>query len=126
MNDIKISLAIISDDILFWNLFIPLLVLNSPAMEIQICTTYAEINKKFQESKYNLILIDGGISSFSSIEVIQYIRMRKLVIAPIWFFPEIQSDSYFYKAKEMGVTRLIIKPFDPYLIVNEIKNLFNK
>jgi len=114
------NIAIISDDILFWNLFIPLLNRNIPGVQILVCGTYREIDKKIEKTACDLIIVDGGLSNLSSIELIQYIRMTKQILAPIWFFPEILADTYTLKAKEMGVNRFITKPFDPYIVIDEI------
>lgn len=122
----KINIAIISDDILFWNLFIPLLNRNIPGVQTLVCGTYREIDKKTEKTNCDLVIVDGGLSNLSSIELIQYIRMKKRILAPIWFFPEILADTYILKSKEMGVNRIITKPFDPYLIVDEITTLLNK
>ncbi|HEY6913987.1 MAG TPA: hypothetical protein VI413_04865, partial [Paludibacter sp.] len=62
----------------------------------------------------------GGLSNLSSIELIQHIRMKKRILSPIWFFPEIQTEKYILKAKEMGVNKFITKPFDPYVVIDEI------
>lgn len=122
----KINIAIISDDILFWNLLIPLLSRNIPGIQTVVCGTYREIDKKIEKITCDLIIVDGGLSNLSSIELIQYIRMKKRILAPLWFFPEILSDTYILKAQEMGVNRFITKPFDPYIIVDEIATLVKK
>jgi DNA-binding response OmpR family regulator len=116
----KINITIISDDILFWNLFIPLLNRNIPNVQILVCSTYSEIDKKTEKTNCDLIIVDGGLSNLSSIELIQYIRMKKRILAPIWFFPEILTEAYILKAKEMGVNKFITKPFDPYVVIDEI------
>lgn len=122
----KSTLGIISDDILFWNLITPLLNRNAPEIEIHICSTYQEINSKIEELSCDLIIIDGGLSRISSIELIQFIRMSKHAIAPIWFFPEILSDGYIRKVMEIGANRIIHKPFDPYVVTKEIESLLSK
>jgi DNA-binding NtrC family response regulator len=116
----KYSISLITDDIVFSNLLMPLLKRQIPDLQIQICNSYQEINNHFIKSNCDFILIDGGISSISSIEIIQYLRTIKLVVAPIWFFPEIVTSEYIYKSIQMGASKIINKPFDPYLIVGEI------
>ena len=116
----KYSISIITDDIVFSNLLVTLLKRELPDLHIQLCNSYHEINEHFGESKCDFILIDGGISSISSIEIIQYLRTTKLVVSPIWFFPEIVTPEYIHKSIQMGASRIINKPFDPYLIINDI------
>lgn len=120
------SIAIISDDVLFWNLFIPLLNRKKPDTKIFVCETYEEINTKVEVGSCDLIIVDGGISSLSSIEVIHFIRTTKKILNPVWFFPEIITDEYIYKSLSMGVTKILNKPFDPYVVVDEIISLLSK
>jgi len=122
----KSTLIILSDDLIFWNLFTSLLSRNSLGIQIHVCSTYQEIDKYVEEATCNLILLDGGLSRLSSIEIIQYIRKSKTIISPIWFFPEILSDEYIHKAMEIGANRIIHKPFDPYQVTKEIETILSK
>ena len=122
----KSSIAIISDDVLFWNLFIPLLNRKIPDLKISVWGTYDEINNDADDSDCYLIIVDGGISRLSSIEVIQFIRTTKQILAPVWFFPEINTETYLYKALSLGATKIINKPFDPYVVIGEIISLLPK
>lgn len=122
----KTNITIVSDELLFWNLMIPLLSSKIQDVQIVVCRTVQEIDEKLDAGFCNLVLVDGGMSRMSSIEVIQYIRLKKEILSPIWFFPEIQIEAYIYKSYEMGVTRIINKPFDPYWVTNEIANLIDE
>ena len=122
----KSTIAIITNDILFSSLFVPLLKRNIPEVEILICGNYKEIDKKSENTSCELILVDGGLSGLSCIEVIQYLRMSKHILSPVWLFPEIYTPVYIQKAKETGVNKFISKPFDPYSIVEEITSIFTK
>ena len=116
----KSTIAFISDDVLFLNLLSPLLKRVLPNIQIYNCSSFREIEDKINEVKCDLILVDGGLTSVSSIEIIHYIRLNKHILAPIWFFPEILTNEYIHKSKEMGATKIINKPFDPYQITDEI------
>jgi len=119
----KKYLTIVTDDLLFWNLLVPLLSHSIQDVQIDVCKSFQEINDKMDPKLCDLVLVDGGMSKLSSIEVIQYIRLKKDILSPIWFFPEIQLKDYIYKAYEMGATRIINKPFDPYRVTDEIVSL---
>jgi len=121
----KSNIAFISDDILFLNLLSPLLKRVLPNIQIYNCNSFREIDEKIGEVTCDLILVDGGLKTVSSIEIIHYIRLNKHILAPIWFFPEILTRDYIHKAKEMGVTKIIDKPFDPYQITDEIVSSIN-
>jgi DNA-binding response OmpR family regulator len=92
-------------------------------VNITICKSIREINEKVDSTTCKLILLDGGTTSISSIELIQYIRTTKLIVAPVWFFTEIVTPSYILKAKQLGVSLIVNKPFDPHKITDEIATL---
>ena len=125
-SNMKTNIIIISDDLLFGKIIIPLLNLNIDHLEIDVCTSVQEITTKLDKESCDLVLVDGGMTNMSSLEVIQFLRLKKNVVKPIWFFPEIQTQPYLYKAYEMGANRIINKPFDPYWVVNEIALLIDK
>lgn len=122
----KPSVAIISDDILFDNLLSPLIRQRINDVEITVCRNYIDINTKVENTQCDLIILDGGISHVSSIELIRYLRVKKQLVAPIWFFAEIQNPEYLQKAMELGASRIIKKPFDPNVIAHEVGLIFNK
>ncbi len=97
-------------------------------MDISIikCDNYLRIDEIMDGSLIRLVFIDGNISTLSSIEVTRYLRIYKKIFAPIWFFAEIVTESYIYKVNEMGATRIIYKPFDPYEIFKEFDVIFEK
>ena len=86
----------------------------------------SELNEKCDKIKCDLILVDGALKSVSSFEMIQNIRLKKLISVPIWYFPEISTVEYIHKSKQIGVNRIIEKPFDPYVVADEILIELNK
>jgi len=122
----KPTIVIVSDDLLFWNLFTYSLSVKTLNLQIYICKSFDEVieNESYKDSI--LIIVDGGFSDMSSITVIQFLRMQKRTVSPIWFFPEIQTKEYLYKSQQIGVSRIILKPFDPILISEEIILLLTK
>jgi len=122
----KSTIVIVSDDLLFWNLFTYTLSNKIPNLQISICKSFNEVIENNNIKNSNIILVDGGLSDISSITVIQYLRIQKRTVSPIWFFPEIQTKEYLLKSQQMGVSRIILKPFDPILISDEIILLLAK
>jgi DNA-binding response OmpR family regulator len=118
-------IVIITDDIVFSHLLSALLYICLDNVAVKTCATYQDIDSQIVATSIDLILIDGKISTLSSIEVIRYLRMGKELIMPIWFFPEIVNEAYIYKVKEMGANRMVYRPFDPYVIVSEIESLLS-
>ena len=122
----KTTIVIVSDDLLFGKIIIPLLNLNVENLEVDVFTSVDEIVIKMDKDRCDLILVDGGMTNMLSLEIIQFIRLKKNVDSPIWFFPEIQTQPYLYKAYAMGASRIINKPFDPYQVVTDIASLIEK
>lgn len=122
----KPIIAIITDDILFFNLLSRLLLKRITDLEILYCSNFNEIDSKLGNTNSNLIIVDGGISNVSSIEIIQYLRISKQIFAPVWFFPEIKTPEYIHESLLTGASKIINKPFDPYLVVDEIVTLLSK
>jgi len=116
----KLSIIIITDDIIFPNLFEILLQRMIPELTIEICGSDKVICKKLNIDNYSLIILDGEVSKFSPTEILQHIRLISKIKVPIWFFPEIRTKAYIDKMYEMGVSRMITKPFDPYIITAEM------
>jgi DNA-binding response OmpR family regulator len=116
----KKNIAIVTDASLFCNIFVPLLKNQNADVEVNVCSNYYDIDKRITTRSCDLILVDGGMTQMSCLEVIQYLRMNKLVLVPIWFFPEIQTKEYFMKSLALGVSKIVHKPFDPLKISKEI------
>jgi len=122
----RLAILIITDDVVFPNLFEVLLQRMIPELKIEICESYNEIDIKINAENYKLIILDGKISKTSPIEIVQHIRLKNKIKAPIWFFPEIRTKSYIDKMYEVGANRMITKPFDPYIVTSEIVSLLVK
>jgi Response regulators consisting of a CheY-like receiver domain and a winged-helix DNA-binding domain len=121
----KTFIAIITDNILFSSLITTLIKRNLPDVETTQISQFNQVDDALYNHNFSLILIDGGMTHVSSIEMVQYLRMNKLVKSPIWFFPEIVADAYIRKANGIGVSKIISKPFDPYQVHDEIKTLLS-
>ncbi|MDP4239529.1 MAG: hypothetical protein Q8904_08690 [Bacteroidota bacterium] len=122
----KQTLLIITDDGVFPNLFQILLQRMIPELKIEVCESCKEIDRILFTGNCKLIVVDGKLSEIPTIEVIQHIRLVNNSSVPIWFFPEIQTKLYIDKLYEMGVTRIIKNPFDPYIVTAEIVSLLVK
>lgn len=119
----KHSIVIITDEIIFPHFFINLLHLKMNDVHIEICDSIDDIDHKLVKLNYELILLDGGVNKLSCIETICHLRCVSETDVPIWFFSEIKREEYNIRILASGVSRIIKKPFDPYLICNEIKTL---
>jgi DNA-binding response OmpR family regulator len=119
----KKTIAIVSDDIFFPHLFLILLKRKFQELEIIVSKTLQEIDESSIMKSCDLVLLDGGMTRMSSIEVIQYIRTNQLIVAPIWFFTEIETESYILKSKQLGASLIVDKPFDPHKVTDEIASL---
>lgn len=122
----KNSIAIITDDILFSKLLESLIKKKVNNSSIITCQSLQEIDTMIVSTSCKLILLDSHLEGISSIEIIHYLRQKKHVLSPIWFFAEIQTDEYIYKSYDLGANRTIKKPFDPLVLILEIAALFSQ
>jgi DNA-binding NarL/FixJ family response regulator len=121
------KIGIITDNVLFSDLFIPLLNKKLDPTEFYVCSTLIDLDKKIKELACDLILVDGDINNISSFEIIHFIRTSQQQKAPIWFFTTIKTEAYIHKSLVVGASKIIYKPFDPNMIVDDIvKLLINK
>ena len=67
-----------------------------------------------------LIIIDGKMTDISPISLTYSIRYESHITTPIWLFSEINTQSYKKKALEVGVNKILEKPFDPIEIARNI------
>jgi len=118
------SIMIITNDVIFPNYFINLLVGIMNAVHIVVCDSFDDIDDQLTNSNCSFILLDGALTRFSSIEIIYHLRYVSHTTVPIWFFPEVHNEGYINKSIEVGATRIIKKPFNPHVICREIKIFF--
>lgn len=122
----KPTIGIITNDVLFENFFIPLLKTKANDIQILVCHEDHSAKDKIDKTICDIILLDGGITGISGIEVLRRLRTKDQVVSPIWYFSEIQTELYEHKAMSMGASRIINKPFDPIQIVDELLSALNK
>lgn len=120
----KYSLAILSDDMVFFNLLAILIAREQYDLSIYKCSSYSEIKNQIETNQTHLILLDGSLSFTSSFEIIEYLRNNKHILCPIWYFPEIVTEAHIHKSQELGVSKICKKPFDPFLITDEVCGFF--
>lgn len=123
----KHSIIIIADEILFPHLFIYLLRIKmNNDVHIEICNSLDDIDHKLVTSNFELILLDGGVDSSiegTCSEIIHHLKCVSKTDVPIWFFSEIQREEYNRRILACEPSRIIKKPFDPYLVCADIMTL---
>jgi len=116
----KPTIVIITEDVIFPYFFKILLYRSIPDLDIIICNSYGEIEDKLNSLSCQLVVLDGGLSNMSSSEIIRQIRNISIITGPIWVFPEFQMSSFIDKLFNNGATRILERPFDPYVLTNEM------
>jgi len=117
---------IVSNDILFPQLFDTLLYRKIKGVNIVVCKSIQDIIDKVPPHSSNLGILDSTLNGVPSLEVIRYLRMERHVVTPLFYFADIQTEAYTYKAYEMGASKIIHKPFDPNIITDEIAQQINR
>jgi DNA-binding NtrC family response regulator len=118
----KQTIFIITEDIIFQKLIEVPLTGKISDLRVVVCKSYQDVDELQCPLSSNLIILDDTLKGISLIEVIQHIPKHKRIISSIWFFTEIKTEPYIFKAYQMGVTRVILKPFDQHKIAIEILN----
>ncbi len=118
MEDKKLNIFIISEDLIFIQLIEVLLRHYAVNPNIEKFRTFTELVAPFKNTP-DLIILDDIISGATIIEVISYLRLTKKLISKISFF---SHDVYNIRTKafERGVNYFYSKPFDPKIVVKEI------
>jgi len=119
----KHSIIIITEEKIFPHLFINLLHLKMNDVHIEICDSFDDIDHKLVTLNCEFVLLDGGVNKLSCVETIRHLRCVSETDVPIWFFSEVQREEYNMRILASGASRIIKKPFDPYLICSEMKAL---
>lgn len=117
--------VIISSNILFPKLFDAFLYQKIKGVKIIVCRSIEEIEDKILANSDNLILLDCVLNGFPCLEVIRYLRMEKNIVSTVFYFSDIQTDAYTYKAYELGASKVFHKPFDPDRVTDEIVQLID-
>jgi len=116
----KPTIVIITEDVIFPNFFKILLYRSIPDLNIIICNSYVEIGEKLENTNSQLVVLDRGMSNMSSSEITRHIRNISIITCPIWVFPEFQMSSFIDKLFNNGASRILERPFDPYVLTNEM------
>lgn len=115
------KIAIITNDNVFFRLIDTYLKKINGSIFSKQVSSVSEIESDFFTMSSNLIIIDGNLKVNSPIEITYHIRYKLHIYSTIWFFTEIRTAEYLYKAKEVGVNRIVQKPFDPIEIMDDIR-----
>lgn len=114
------KLALISENIIFTKIIVSFLKRKDPEFSIVHFSSFAEVKKKMGGEIFDGIIVDGIISGVASFEVINYLRLQKNFVCPIYFFSEVHADYFKSKAYEAGVNYYYEKPFDPHIVTQDI------
>jgi len=114
------QIAIISEDIIFTKLLETFLKIKIPESLIIHYSSFLEIKEKIDNANFDLILVDGIMAGVASFEIINYLRLSKKIISPIYFFSEVHLDYFKIKAYEIGVNYYYEKPFDHHAVIDDI------
>jgi len=117
------TIMIISNDILFPQLFETLLYRKIGKVNIVVCKSIQDIVDKIPVNTADLGILDSTLNGIPCLEVIRYLRVDRQVVTPLFYFSDIQTEAYTYKAYEMGASKIIHRPFDPNIVTDEIVRL---
>jgi DNA-binding response OmpR family regulator len=113
-------IAIISENLILTKLLDSHLKRKLPECLITRFSSFSAIEEKIRRSAFELIMVDGIISGMASFEIINYLRLEKKVICPIFFFSDTPNDYFKIKVNNKGVNYHYRKPFDARTVTDEI------
>ncbi len=113
---------IITSDEVFYSIFHAFLSKELRSVQIVKMETMSEIHT-LKGLADGLVMVDAAVDDVRAIELIRILRSGLDVLAPLWFFALITNPRYAQKAFELGISRIIYRPFDPELISQEAVKL---
>lgn len=116
------KIAIISENVIFTKLLGSFLSKKIPECAVVRFSSFPAVKKNIDKIVFDFIIIDGIIAGVASFEIINYLRLEKKIITPIYFFSEIRTESFKSEAYQTGVNFYYEKPFDPHIVTNEMIN----
>lgn len=120
------TIIIISEDYIFYKLFEPVLKNKIADCKIVYFNSFEQVKTQIDKNKCDLIVADGVMSGVASFEIINYLRLEKRIIVPIFFISEVNIEYFKTKAFESGVSVYYNKPINPYEVSDAIINALNK
>ena len=114
------KLAVISENIIFTKIMVSFLKRTIPECSIIHFSSFPQVKSTVNGDVYDGIIVDGIISGVASFEIIDYLRLQKNFICPIYFFSEVHANFFKSKAYETGVNYYYEKPFDPHKVTQDI------
>ena len=114
------QIAIISENLILSKLLDSYIKRKVPECKVTRFSSFSAIKEKIHRGDFELIMVDGIISGMASYEIINYLRSKKRINCPIYYFSEVSDDYIKIKALKNGVNYHYRKPFDAHSVTNEI------
>lgn len=122
-NNMKQTVAIITEDIVFTKLVEPLLTRQYQNLDVITCQSDEDVSEMLSSSNVRLVLLDGNLKSMSCFEIIQQLSRKAFLNYRLWFFPAIKNKAEIYRSQAMGVNRIITKPYNRFELSEDIESL---
>jgi len=124
MDNKKIKIYIISEDLIFIQLIKFMLNHYVSDTDIEEFNTFSELLNSENTIAPDLILLDDIISGATIMEVISYLRLTRKLLSTICFF---SVDVYDIKTKAIarGINYFYEKPFNPKIAIKDIAQNMN-
>lgn len=120
------KLAVISENIIFTKIMVSFLKRKIAECSIIHFSSFPQVKQEIDGVVFDGIIVDGIISGVASFEIVDYLRLQKNFIGPIYFFSEVHADYFKLKAYETGVNFYYEKPFDPHFVTQNIVSSFSE
>ncbi|MBN2165015.1 MAG: response regulator [Marinilabiliaceae bacterium] len=98
------------------------ILLGKEGFQIEQALDGTEAFEKVKSEEYDLLIVDIHLPYSSGIELIEYYRHDLLKETPIIVVTAINNKQIREQAETLGITKYIVKPYDPKELVRTIKS----
>lgn len=120
------QIAIISENNIFTALLKSFIQKKFQECSIIVFCSFAELKEQIDYYNLDIIVADSIMSGTASFEIINFLRLEKKIVCPVYFFSEVHSEDFKSKAFETGVNYYYEKPFDPESVTDDIHVEFSQ
>ncbi|TRX62376.1 response regulator [Carboxylicivirga sp. M1479] len=115
------TVHIISEDQVFITIIHRLLINRFGKVKYTKSRSFNEVKLMSENSVYDVILLDKFIAGTAPFELLSFLRNKKNILTPIFYFTINELDEV--RALEVGANKVIIKPFVPSDLMDEVQLL---
>ena len=116
-------ILVATPDLVFFKIIETVACYRIPTVNFVLCETKEQLDRCLNNSSVSMLILDPSFSELPGFQLLYYLRSEKLFKKEIWFFADIHTEEYTRQAYVLGDSKVVCRPFDPYVTVNKISRL---